>query len=63
MAMPVLPILLLPLTMAVSDTLPNFSTEPTCRGGLTDPRPPTKRDPGAQRGARFRFWGDSLNET
>jgi hypothetical protein len=38
MAMPVLPILLLPLTMAVSDTLPNFSTEPTCRGGLTDPK-------------------------
>jgi hypothetical protein len=29
MAMPVLPILLLPLTMAVSDTLPNFSTPAT----------------------------------
>lgn len=37
MAMPVVPFLLLPLAMAVSDTLPNFNVEPSCRGGLTNP--------------------------
>lgn len=38
MAMPVLPLLLLPLTVAVSDAVPNFNIEPTCRGGLSDPK-------------------------
>jgi hypothetical protein len=38
MAMPVLPLLLLPLAVAVSDTLPSFNVEPSCRGGLTDPK-------------------------
>ncbi len=37
MAMPILPLLLLPLAMAVSDTLPAFNVEPSCRGGLTNP--------------------------
>ncbi len=37
MAMPVLPLLLLPLAVAVSDTVPNFNVEPSCRGGLTNP--------------------------
>jgi hypothetical protein len=37
MAMPVLPLLLLPLAVAVSDVVPTFNTEPSCRGGLTDP--------------------------
>lgn len=38
MAMPVLPLLLLPLAVAVSDAVPNFNVEPSCRGGLTDPK-------------------------
>lgn len=38
MAMPVLPVLLLPLAIAASDTVPNFNVEPSCRGGLSDPK-------------------------
>lgn len=38
MVMPVLPLLLLPLAVAASDAVPNFSTEATCRGGLSDPK-------------------------
>jgi len=38
MAMPVLPLLLLPLAVAVSDGVPNYNVEPSCRGGLTDPK-------------------------
>lgn len=37
MAIPVLPALLLPLTIAVADAVPSFNVEPTCRGGLSNP--------------------------
>ena len=36
MAMPVLSLLLLPLTVAASDVVPTFNVEPSCRGGLSD---------------------------